>query len=274
VRERETVRRAKEAGLPKPWSADPLLQGYRWCNVSRMDDRVSRELMDGWYCEAPPAVQLAAVVLARMVNWPQALLDATGGKPFCLADLPRVREALKARAAAGLKVFTGAYIVPGVPGESKVDSVCDLAGVIAHTAAEALQPTLRATWEQLIRWQGLGGFLAGQITADLAYLAAGRAWPDRFAWAPVGPGSARGINRLLGRPKDKAVTQAQFDGELAAYMALMRATIPEIDRDRSLGAQDYQSTLCEFDKYRRLELGEGTVRARYDGAGTTQLVLL
>lgn len=30
---------------------------------------------------------------------------------------------------------------------------------------------------------------------------------------------------------------------------------------------DVQNCLCEFDKYRRLTLGEGRVRARYDGRG-------
>ena len=39
--ERDRIRTAKEAGKPKPWTTDPLLRDYRWCNVRRMDDRVS-----------------------------------------------------------------------------------------------------------------------------------------------------------------------------------------------------------------------------------------
>jgi len=36
---------------------------------------------------------------------------------------------------------------------------------------------------------------------------------------------------------------------------------------------DVQNCLCEFDKYRRLQLGEGKVRARYNGAGSNQMAL-
>src|SRR5262245_39207311 len=51
ISEREAVRQRKEAGNSKPWTADPLLQGFRWCNVRRMDDRVSKWLEDNWYTE-------------------------------------------------------------------------------------------------------------------------------------------------------------------------------------------------------------------------------
>ena len=31
--ERESIRRKKERGLPRPWTLDPVLDGYRFCNV-------------------------------------------------------------------------------------------------------------------------------------------------------------------------------------------------------------------------------------------------
>lgn len=275
IREREAVRKAKVAGLPKPWTQDRLLQSYRWCNVSRMDDKVSLELMAGWYDRnASPLTLLVASVLGRLVNWPESLLDATDGSPFRMEHLSRVRRLLKARGERGEKVFTGAYVVPGVPGKNKVDSTLDLAEFVSIKATDILKNSLRETWTRLIALDGLGGFLAGQMTADLAYLSAGESWPDRFSWAPVGPGSARGLNRLLGKQKNRAVKQAQFDHELSAYIALLKPMIPVIHEDRRLGAQDYQSTLCEFDKYRRLQLGEGSVRATYDGLGSVQARLL
>jgi hypothetical protein len=267
IREREIVRLAKQAGQPKPWSDDDLLQHYRFCCVSRMDDRVSIELMRDWYTDAAPATQLVAAVLARLINWPEALLDATGGRPFEMSALGQIRRALHARAQRGAKCFTGAYLVPALPGQpNKVDSVLDLAEQVRERAGEILHPSLRSTWDSLVALKGLGGFLAGQMTADLAYLATGAAWPDRFSWAPVGPGSARGMNRLRGRPKDKPLSQVQFDIELGEYIEVMSARVPDIAADRRLGAQDWQSTLCEGDKAFRLDAAEGTVRARYDGA--------
>ena len=269
ITERETIRISKEGGLPKPWTADTYLRDYRWCNVSRMDDRVSVELMRDWYCDADVKTQLIGAALGRLINWPATLLDATGGKPFTSNLLPAIRPALHARAARGEKVFTGAYVIPGVPGRNKIDSVMDLVERVADAVTWLYRPTLRETWSALVTLDGLGSFLAGQITADVAQLAAGSLWSDRLSWAPVGPGSARGINRLRGREKNRSVTQTQFDRELAEYVELMRPLIRDIHVDRRLGAQDYQGTLCEFDKYRRLQLQEGKVRARYDGGSVS-----
>jgi hypothetical protein len=261
IEERERVRRAKEAGQPKPWTSDAHLRDYRWCNVRRMDDRVSRELFARWYrlnVSPHSASDLRLALLARLVNWPAALDETTGHRDGA-------RSILMARAARGEKVFTGAYVVPGVPGRNKIDSVCDLVDRIAADAPSVLQQTMRGTWKQLIEYDGIGSFLAGQIVADLAHLRAGRDWSDRRDWAPIGPGSARGLNRLQGIPKDKTVHQSDFERLLPDLLAVLRPRIHAIWVDRDLHAMDIQNCLCEFDKYQRLKLHEGKVRSRYDG---------
>lgn len=275
IREREAVRRRKEAGDPWPWSSDKLLQDWRWCNVRRMDDKVSRELMASWYPkDGAVTTQLAAAVLARTVNWTEALLDASGGAAFSLDMLSKVRTRLHARAQRGEKVFTGAYIVPGQPGRSKVDTVCDLAATAAQRAETIYSPTIRATWAQLLALDGLGSFLAGQVVADLAHLPMGTGWPDRATWAPVGPGSARGLNRLLGRPLNRPVSQVEFEQLLPQVMNAFAADAPEIWVERGLFYQDGQNCLCEGDKAIRLLGGEGTVRARYIPPSAQQGLLL
>lgn len=264
--ERESIRVKKEAGLPKPWTTDPLMRDYRWCNVRRLDDRVSRELIASWYSPvASPETILVAAVLGRLVNWTESLLEITDGRPFERHHLARARAVLSARFARGNKVFTGAYIVPGVPGKTKIDSVCDLVELVNSQASEVLATSMRETWANLLKFPGLGSFLAGQIVADLAGLPAGRSWVDAHTWAPVGPGSARGMNRLLGRPKERVLHQAEFDVLLPQVMAMIRVLVPRIWSDRNLLAMDIQSCLCEWDKRARLQRHEGTVRARYDG---------
>ena len=262
--ERDKMRAAKEAGKPKPWTADPLLRDYRWCNVRRMDDRVSRWLLECWYDPRhDPNYQLYDALLARLVNWPDSLAEVLDVREF-----EHVRSTLTARAERGEKVFTGAYVIPGVPGKNKVDSIVDLVIAVAGREAEVLKcSTMRDTWARLTRFDGLGSFLAGQIVADLAHQGVGMGWPDRATWAPAGPGSTRGINRLLGRPKKRAVPQAEFEELLPELAKILRPRVSELWRDRDLVAMDIQNCLCEYDKYRRLALGEGRVRARYDGKG-------
>jgi hypothetical protein len=269
--ERDRVRAAKEAGAPKPWTADPLLRDFRWCNVRRMDDRVSRWLLRNWYDDRHDLeYQLFDAAFARLVNWPDALEEIRDQR-----NPNDVRTILTTRAARGDKVFTGAYVVPGVPGKNKVDSVCDLVDRIILRAAaspggtlcEDLQAaTMRAMWVWFMSFDGLGSFLAGQMVADLCTQSIGMDWPDRGTWAPLGPGSARGMNRVLGRPKDHALAQAEFEQLLPDLVFVVKERVPALWKDRQLVAMDIQNCLCEFDKYRRLQLGEGKVRARYDGA--------
>jgi hypothetical protein len=150
-----------------------------------------------------------------------------------------------------------------------------IAAVAIRSEELARLPTMRETWTALMQFDGLGSFLAGQIVADLAHLGMGAQWPDAATWAPLGPGSVRGINRLLGRPKDQAVSQIEFQRLLIQLIAELRPRIEDLWEDRRLQAMDVQNCLCEFDKYRRLTLGEGKVRARYDGtAESTQGALL
>ncbi len=259
IRDREAIRKAKESGAPKPWTADPLLRDYRWCNVRRMDDRVSRALFEHWYSRNGDRLSsLKRALFARLFNWPESL-DAIVDNP------DNARELLLSRAQQGRKVFGGAYVIPGVPGRGKVDSICDLIDYIGSRERFVMRSSMRETWFELTKFDGIGSFLAGQVVADLAHLPDGRQWEDADRWAPLGPGSARGINRLRGLPKDRSVLQADFDRLLPELTAVLRPHIEEIWTDRQLQAMDIQNCLCEFDKTRRLQMKEGKVRARYDG---------
>lgn len=263
--ERDRIRAKKEAGQPKPWTQDPLLRDYRWCNVRRLDDRVSQWLFEHWYNAAwSPEQLLCAAVLARLINWPDALAQVG----YAFPHFSVMRTVLRERQDAGGKVFTGAYIVPGVTGKNKVDSVFELVGGIATSSQMLVKATgMKDLWLHLTSIEGLGSFLAGQIVADLAHLPTwnGQPWPDRATWAPLGPGSARGLNRLRGIPKDKAVSQAEFERALPVLIDELRPRVEDLWADRGLEAMDIQNCLCEFDKYRRLTLGEGKVRNTYNG---------
>jgi hypothetical protein len=265
IKQRELVREAKDQGLPKPWTDDPLLRDYRWCNVRRMDDRVSQELLDQWYhSDLDEDEALAAATVARYINWVPTLLEISGGRKFAMHTLSNVGPTLRLRAERGDKVYTGAYMIPGVAGQRKWESIPAVAKAV--TAEGIWKRSQRETWEQLIRINGLGTFLAGQIVADIAQLDVGKqVWRDRRDWAPIGPGSRRGMNRLLGCAKEAALSQRVFIEFLPKLIQELRPRIAAIWDDRDLVAMDVQNCLCEFDKFRRLTLREGKVRANYPG---------
>lgn len=274
IRSREKVRVYREAGLPKPWTHDSLLLDYRWCNVRRMDDRVSRWLFASFYdVHASPCNALAQAVLGRLINWPDSLrlLLGTGeGRRFDRRMLSSVLALLGPVADRGDKVFTAAYIIPGREGQSKLESVVETTTEAMHGHLTILsESSAEATWYALQQVRGLGEFLAGQVVADIAGTDAGRSWRDAASWAPLGPGSRRGMNRLLGRGPEQTMPQLAFDDLLRALTAVLKPRIADIWTDRGLIAMDLQNCLCEFDKYRRLQLGQGTVRSRYPGRPDT-----
>jgi hypothetical protein len=269
ITEREKVRCAKESGAPKPWTNDAIIRNYRFCNVRRMDDKVSRWLLEDWYDYAQDTRTLVvAAALARMINWPDTLARITDGERFTSEDwnAARIRRTLHGWKDGGNKVFTGAYIVDAGRGGSKIDKVVgDVEHVATNIAIDDTQ-SMRCAHAALMGCPGIGSFMAGQIVADLRWVLW---WPldpeDAMTWAPIGPGSCRGMRRMLGREANGPMTQAEFEPLLCQLMEKMRAGKTLASIMRRLEAMDVQNCLCEFDKYMRLLNDEGTVRSGYPG---------
>ena len=261
INERESIRRKRALGLPPPWTDDEILGSYRFCNVRRMDDKVSQWLLNNWYkpYKDHPNI-LIAVVLARHFNLPSTL-EAIG---FPVEWLPEVvKKTLLVKKGNGQNLFNSAYIVPGDASFlSKVHSVID--GVVRWTISlKPLTPTdsMKSCVEYLSEIRGLGSFLAGQIVADLRWAMSG-SWKDRYTYAPMGPGSKRGMNRVQGRDKDSPLKQEKFLDELVHLVQRLEGDLSN-DITRRLEMMDYQNCLCETDKYFRVLLGEGKPKKRY-----------
>jgi hypothetical protein len=110
IKEREKIRVKKEDGKPRPWTSDPILGKFRFCNVHREDDYVTRWLRTNWYkhFEGNADIWFAAVV-ARLFNNPEAL---SAIKDVTLPFKPeKMRRVLHMRVDQGKKNFNAAYIV-------------------------------------------------------------------------------------------------------------------------------------------------------------------
>jgi hypothetical protein len=260
IRERESIRQKKESGLPPPWTQDPMMAGTRWCNVRRMDDKVSRWLLDHFYVKnLPPAQMAVGAALARLINRPETLirLCPSGYQGF---DNARFRKVLRAMKAAKEQIFTGVYIINGAQanGRDKWELVLDnLDGMRKALKDKDLDlSSMSAVHTKLMETKGLGSFLAGQVVADLRHVLPQGQWLDRNTWAPVGPGSTKGLNYVFNTPGERT-TQARFNELLPIYVKAVNKMpgIAAIARERKLEAHDYQNTLCEISKWARLREG-------------------
>jgi len=255
--ERERIRVQKEAGEPKPWTHDPILQQFKFCNVSREHDRVTRWFALNW--RQPKYWQeknfVPAIILGRTINWPDTLEEL--GFPI-LWSKERVFECLESRKARGVKVYTGAYMVSQYGSRSPKNILVTDNANEYFTRPPHIHYTLEDTFNTLVEYNGVGSFMAGQVLADLKRTSILRDAPDWYTWASLGPGSSRGLNRLYDRPIN--FQPSQEDG-----LEEMRELASQLKTNLCL--QDIQNCLCEFDKYMRTKLGQGVPRGRYDGWG-------
>lgn len=274
AKERDAIRQRRAAGMPAPWTQSPILQEYRFCNVRRNDDRQTKLLHDNWLhpYKGHPDLWFAMCV-ARLVNWwPSVDACYTPGakwRPQWFID------ALQERARAGEKVFTAAYMI-------RADKVPD-GGKETYLAHQVLTPlweqraavrprkgdTLDAFHQRLMGFRDFGSFMAAQVVADVKYdsLGALSGAPDWWTWAASGPGSQRGLNRVLGYATDSKwhedVWRARFSDLLPQFNKRWARPNSRDIADSALTGQDLQNVLCEFDKYERVRLGEGRPRSKF-----------
>jgi hypothetical protein len=273
--EREAMRRRKARGevYGMAYSDDPAMAFTRYCNVRRMDDKVSRWLVDYWYptpeeaVEWPRRLLVVSALLARTINRVETLTAITGGKRFTAWNPDRFGKVMHGIKDRGDPVFTGVYIINAAAGGDKINLVLRSMDRCYTTKPFLFLDTdsMRLTAENLCALEGIGGFMSGQVVADLRWVLPGKGnWRDRMHWAPPGPGSSKGMRYLLGllSPNEmdgrgKDLTEKQFLTYLPKLMQIAKThpTVGQVFAERKLEAHDIQNTLCELSKYIRVKNG-------------------
>lgn len=265
---RHSIWLARNDGKPKPWTEDPILQNWRFCNVYRELDTVTKWIADNWRTPLQNHPDLwFAMAVARWVNWPDTLEEIDIPLPW---NKEQFVEAIYSRRDRGLKVWTGAYMI-GTQGNAKDKPLFIAENVLQPLwdRREELRPKPGMTLEQfarpIINTKNQGSFMVGQIVADTKYAGALFNAPDWHTWTVSGPGSRRGLNRVLGRDLGKSWNDKDFQAAMEPLRVVVNANLsPWMG---PLHAQDLQNSLCEFDKYERVRLGQGKPRSRYAGTG-------
>lgn len=301
--ERHSIYLKRQAGQPWPWTADPILREYRFCNVYRELDTVTiwiREHVREPFADHPWLWFMLCI--ARRINWPATLEELMADKrgawpieanPFrrrgnavssagsVMWRPERMIEVLDARTARGEQVYTGAYMITARVGPEHIGVTKSRATAVdnllplwqkAATIEPHLHGTLRAAFLALLR-QGFawGPFMTYEVVTDLRHTRYLHDAPDIYSWANAGPGAIRGLNRLYGRPLTDLPSPGQMCDEMAAILDMMNsrsATWAECAWPRKKGwerleLRDIEHSLCEFDKHQRVLLGEGRPRSKY-----------
>jgi alpha-glutamyl/putrescinyl thymine pyrophosphorylase clade 1 len=263
--EREAIFQRREAGQPWPWTDDPILRDWSFCNVRREHDRVTRWITQHWRAPHTDEADLwFAMAVARLVNWPATLAELGFPVPW---DREHFLTTLQACAARGDKVWGNAYNISNggksIPKAEHVASALDALWSRRTKLRPRPEESLLSFYARLRDMDGFASFMSAQVVADVKYVEPLLQARDWWTFAAPGPGSKRGLNRVLGRPVN--APWHDDDSWRAALRKLHEAITPELERVgiKRLHAQDLQNCLCEMDKYLRVQLGEGKPKRRY-----------
>lgn len=281
MREREAIRLRRANGDARPWTDDPILDTWKFTNVHREHDRTSRLLIKEFYC----CYRIQARSPTREdILWNAAVFRYFGTIEFARAvgwTNPRRRDVLhhiestaRRMLDAGKRVYTGAYIVTsGNRTGPKEQTICrvylaDLRNNLGDVASDD-QRSWQIANERLRAFEGFGPFVAKEAILDARYAGYWDGDPvDVNVWCPMGPGARRGASRLAdqGRLNSDGRFEADVNEDQALEIckrAWKQSTRLWPREYGTLELHDIQWNLCEWDKYERVRLGQGTPRSRF-----------
>jgi hypothetical protein len=246
-----------------PWTSDPILSTYRFTNAYRAADRVSQYLIREVQARPDrprtPSEIFFRTMLFKIFNridtW-EAIEKLLGPIEWNRTDPAKIDNALESMRAQGRKIYSAAYIMPapafGYPRKHS-NHIALLVKMMDDRVPERVRqaPSLRSVYEIILRYPGIGPFLAFQYTIDLNYSALLDFEEREFVVA--GPGALDGISKCFsetgGLSADEVIywMTDQQENEFNRLGLVFRGLF-----GRRLQPIDCQNLFCEISKYARV----------------------
>lgn len=267
--ERQASFARRIAGESGPWTEDPILQTYKFCNVFRAADRVSQFLIRdvAYHDEAcSPEDRLFQIVAFRtfsnIATW-RGVRELLGHHPT-LDDLSQChfREALDEVRASHGKLYTGAFILCATDAYGHQLKHHNHIELFRHMFLQGglgerlLSATsLFEVYQLLHEYPLMGDFMSYQIAIDLNYTQLVNFSENDFT--QPGPGALRGIKKAFEDTGDYTPSEAIQWMVERQHEEFSRLDLPFQGLwGRPLHAIDCQGLFCELDKYCRVAAPE------------------
>lgn len=271
-------------GLQPPWTADPILQQFKFCNVFRAADRVSQFLIRrvAYSATSDPAPdRIFRIVAFRTFSKPAtwiSLISKLGHEPL-LTDLDSgaFEKCLDEIKTSQGGLYTGAFILCATKAFGYDDKHKNYVALfkemfLKRDAGAQIQGA--RSLEEIVRFLEsfplIGPFMAYQIAIDLNY--SDLVNFDENDFTQAGPGAMRGIRKVFTDLGDLSPAQA--------ILWMVERQTHEFERlnlrfrglwGRPLHAIDCQGLFCEIDKYCReaaphLLSNRSRIKARFEAS--------
>lgn len=261
--ERQNIFQKKKNGEPEPWTDDPILQEYKFCNSYRVNDRVSQYLLkkviyNGKKYSSEDVIFriLLFKLFNKEVTW-ELLEQEIGDIGLATFDFNQYSNILETALRKGVAIYNDAYISCANKAygyDRKHENHLALLKqifIIDQAHLKILESkTMEEAFHVLKKYPLIGNFMAYQLITDINYSEVVN-W-DEMEFTVVGPGSERGIAKCF----------ENIDGytkeEIIKYMCHhQQEEFKRLNLDfqgignRMLQYIDCQNLFCELDKYCR-----------------------
>lgn len=278
--ERQRIFEARLEDSGGPWTDDPILARYKFCNSFRASDRISQYLISQVIYD-PAAGDLAPedvflrIVLFRLFSkestW-EALEDATGGVRRETLDTERLGDLLD-ELRREQPIYTAAFILCAhdayghrAKHRNHLELVRRMFAPGALGAQVAQAGRLEDVYDALRQWPMIGAFMGYQLAVDLNY--SDHLSFDENDFTVPGPGAVRGLQKVFSDFGDRTPRQLIMDMVARQDEHFERLGLPWAGLfGRPLHAIDCQGLFCETDKYARVafpELASNRVRIKQE----------
>ncbi|MCB9551138.1 MAG: SUMF1/EgtB/PvdO family nonheme iron enzyme [Myxococcales bacterium] len=257
------------AGSQGPWSDDPILQQYKFCNAYRASDRVSQFLIrraiygDGFSTDVDDVVFRTLLFRLFNKNETWSAFERAFGEPRARDFSPeRYSSVLDRLMDDDERIFGSAYMIAppqnalGRTFDRKHDGYLFLLQTMLREGIGkrvAAARSLEGLYQLLLGYPLIGKFMAYQIAIDLNYTEVVDF--DENSFTQAGPGAVRGIAKCFedtGRMTDRDVINWMVDHQEAEFLRLGIDPKSVWLWGRPLKAIDCQNLFCETDKYCRV----------------------
>lgn len=247
--ERHRIYKKKEAGLPKPWTEDPIYQQFFFCNLFRQYDKCSKWIID----KVIPYGRWDLIILYRFIST-YALFEEIDYNAD-IADLEEVYNFLELRKSYGTSMFNGCFLRnPRVEGGWTETWKVPFYTIEAIRKEESVLKNFlkRDSLQELVgylkKFPGIGGFMGYEYACDFEYTKFFNP-TDKYTWANMGPGAKKGMSLVKYGVPGKQMTQDEWLEGARELFKILKKRVESEFPDEDVSMREVEHWLCEFQKY-------------------------
>ena len=261
--ERQNIFIKKLNGDTPPWTNDPILKTYKFCNSYRVNDRVSQYLLKNVIYNGKTYKDedmLFRIILFKLFNkestW-ELLLKEFKDITLSTFDMKEYSKVLTNAINNNIKIYNDAYISCATKAfgyDRKHDNHLALLNkmfIIDKVQDKILKCTnMEQAFNIIKSYPLIGNFMAYQLITDINYSNVVDWKEDEFTVA--GPGSLRGIKKCFidkGNLSNEDIIRYMYNHQEEEFERLNLDF--KMIGNRKLQLIDIQNIFCELDKYCR-----------------------